>query len=88
MAPLATGTHFENLKDPRVERTRRHELMDIVFISILAVIWERGRVERGRGLGPDPGGKARVHFWGFRRRAALLLEPSGCRRAGHRGEDV
>ncbi|MFC1643354.1 transposase family protein [Myxococcota bacterium] len=37
MAPLARWTHFESLKDPRVERTRRHELMDIVILSILAV---------------------------------------------------
>jgi predicted transposase YbfD/YdcC len=38
MAPLAIWTHFESLKDPRVERTRRHKLMDIVVISVLAVI--------------------------------------------------
>ena len=30
--------HFETLVDPRVERTRRHELNDIVTIAVLAVI--------------------------------------------------
>ena len=30
--------HFETLVDPRVERTRRHELNDIVAIAVLAVI--------------------------------------------------
>ena len=30
--------HFETLADPRVERTRRHELNDIVAIAVLAVI--------------------------------------------------
>jgi hypothetical protein len=38
MAPPAIWSHFESLKDPRVERTRRHELMDIVIVSILAVV--------------------------------------------------
>jgi predicted transposase YbfD/YdcC len=38
MVPLAIWSHFEGLKDPRVERTRRHELMDIVIISLLAVV--------------------------------------------------
>jgi len=38
MVPPAIGSHFESLKDPRVERTRRHELMDIVIVSILAVV--------------------------------------------------
>jgi len=38
MAPLSIWTHFESLKDPRVERTRRHKLMDIVVISVMAVI--------------------------------------------------
>lgn len=30
--------YFSEIKDPRVERSRAHELMDIVMISILAVI--------------------------------------------------
>jgi len=36
--PPAIWAHFESLKDPRVERTRRHKLMDIVVISVMAVI--------------------------------------------------
>jgi len=36
--PPAIWAHFEGLKDPRVERTRRHKLMDIVVISVLAVV--------------------------------------------------
>jgi predicted transposase YbfD/YdcC len=31
-------SHFEALQDPRVERTRRHRLMDIVIISVLSVV--------------------------------------------------
>jgi len=38
MAAAAFWTHLESLEDPRVERTRRHELLDIVVISVLAVI--------------------------------------------------
>lgn len=38
MPPLSVWTHFESLKDPRVERTRRHKLMDIVVVSVMAVI--------------------------------------------------
>jgi predicted transposase YbfD/YdcC len=38
MEPPAIWSHFENLKDPRVERTRRHQLIDIVIISVLAVV--------------------------------------------------
>lgn len=30
--------YFSEIEDPRVERSRAHELMDIVMISILAVI--------------------------------------------------
>ncbi len=30
--------HFENLKDPRIDRTKDHLLIDIIAISILAVI--------------------------------------------------
>jgi predicted transposase YbfD/YdcC len=35
---LAIQTHFADLKDPRIDRTRRHHLMDIVVIAICAVI--------------------------------------------------
>lgn len=35
---LAIQAHFKDLKDPRTERTRRHDLMDIVVIAICAVI--------------------------------------------------
>lgn len=38
MQPPAIWEHFESLKDPRVERTRRHNLMDIVVMSVMAVI--------------------------------------------------
>jgi hypothetical protein len=30
--------YFNEIEDPRVERSRAHELMDILMISILAVI--------------------------------------------------
>ena len=30
--------HFENLKDPRIERDIKHNLMDIITIAICAVI--------------------------------------------------
>ena len=30
--------HFKNLKDPRIDRTKDHLLIDIIAISILAVI--------------------------------------------------
>lgn len=35
---LPIGVYFSELPDPRVERTRKHELLDIVVISILSVI--------------------------------------------------
>jgi predicted transposase YbfD/YdcC len=35
---LAIATHFAPLKDPRIERTRLHDLMDIIVIAICAVI--------------------------------------------------
>jgi predicted transposase YbfD/YdcC len=38
-APLAYfQTYFADVEDPRVERTRRHELLDILVIAICAVI--------------------------------------------------
>lgn len=30
--------HFSDIKDPRVERTKKHQLADILVIAILAVI--------------------------------------------------
>lgn len=30
--------HFGDIKDPRVERTKKHQLKDILVIAILAVI--------------------------------------------------
>jgi predicted transposase YbfD/YdcC len=35
---LAIQTHFADLKDPRMDRTRRHDLLDIVVIAVCAVI--------------------------------------------------
>jgi predicted transposase YbfD/YdcC len=35
---LAIRTHFAHLEDPRIDRTRLHNLMDIVVIAICAVI--------------------------------------------------
>ena len=35
---LAIRTHFADLTDPRIERTRLHNLLDIVVIAICAVI--------------------------------------------------
>jgi predicted transposase YbfD/YdcC len=35
---LAMVSHFEELEDPRIERTRKHSLVDILCLSICAVI--------------------------------------------------
>lgn len=35
---ITIADHFADLEDPRVERTRRHQLIDIITISICAVI--------------------------------------------------
>jgi hypothetical protein len=35
---LALSQHFAQLEDPRVERTRLHQLLDSVIIAICAVI--------------------------------------------------
>ncbi|HEV3261751.1 MAG TPA: transposase family protein, partial [Gemmataceae bacterium] len=35
---LAIQTHFADLEDPRIDRTRLHDLMDILVIAICAVI--------------------------------------------------
>jgi hypothetical protein len=31
--------HFDEIEDPRIERTKRHKLIDILTIAILAVIY-------------------------------------------------
>jgi predicted transposase YbfD/YdcC len=36
--PLAIQTHFADLQDPRIDRTRLHELLDILVIAICGVI--------------------------------------------------
>lgn len=38
MAPVRIQEHFATLDDPRVERTRRHDLAEILVIAVLAVI--------------------------------------------------
>jgi hypothetical protein len=38
LEPLSVWTYFQDSKEPRVERTRRHNLMDIVVIRVMAVI--------------------------------------------------
>lgn len=38
MTPISLVGHFSSLEDPRVERTRRHQLSDIIVIAILSVI--------------------------------------------------
>src|SRR3954463_4399071 len=45
MDPIMTGDgsaafhdHFQNLQDPRVERTRKHPLINIVFIAVCGVL--------------------------------------------------
>jgi hypothetical protein len=38
MAPLRIQVHFATLEDPRVERTRRHDLAEILVKAVLAVI--------------------------------------------------
>ena len=35
---VALLDHFADLQDPRVERTRRHDLLDIIALTICAVI--------------------------------------------------
>ncbi len=38
MPPTSLLEHFADLTDPRVERTRRHKLVDIIVMTICAVI--------------------------------------------------
>src|SRR5712691_3285858 len=37
-SPIALKKHFGTLRDPRVRRRRRHQLLDIITIAICAVI--------------------------------------------------
>src|SRR5438309_8224941 len=36
--PAAFQEHFKDLNDPRVERTRKHPLINIVFIAVCGVL--------------------------------------------------
>ena len=38
MAKPAMGEHFADLEDPRIDRTKLHQLLDIIIIAICAVI--------------------------------------------------
>jgi hypothetical protein len=38
MTPVSLHHHFANLSDSRVERARRHELLDIIAIAVYAII--------------------------------------------------
>ncbi len=35
---ITISDYFKNLKDPRIERTKRHKLVDIITVTICAVI--------------------------------------------------
>ncbi len=35
---ITIADHFSTLEDPRIERTKRHKLIDIITITICAVI--------------------------------------------------
>lgn len=35
---IAIGEHFSEVKDPRIERTKRHQLLDIIIIAICGAI--------------------------------------------------
>ena len=37
-SPVGVFEHFKSVKDPRVERTKDHQLLDIIVIAICAVI--------------------------------------------------
>jgi hypothetical protein len=36
--PLSIQEHFESLPDPRIDRQKRHNLIDIISITICAVL--------------------------------------------------
>ena len=46
----APSTYFDDIPDPRVDRTKQHLLKDILVITILAVIAGAGGVGRHRKL--------------------------------------
>lgn len=35
---VSFAQHFEDLQDPRVERTRRHPLINVVFMAVCGVL--------------------------------------------------
>ena len=37
-APQSLIEHFSKLEDPRVERNRKHELMDVIVLCVCAVV--------------------------------------------------
>ena len=48
-------SHFNTIPDPRIDRCKRHALMDILFLSISAVLcgaegWEEMKTLGMRGL--------------------------------------
>ncbi|PKN36196.1 MAG: hypothetical protein CVU63_17475 [Deltaproteobacteria bacterium HGW-Deltaproteobacteria-20] len=48
--------HFSEIEDPRIERCKKHELLDIIFLSVCAVLGDRRRSLIGRRrLGIDRG---------------------------------
>ena len=54
--PLASlRAHFGGIDDPRIERSKRHQLLDILAIAICAVICGADTLRGGGsgGLGPD-----------------------------------
>src|SRR5918999_803904 len=67
LAGCAIRAHFAALPDPRVDRTKRHELLDVVTVALCAVVcgadsWEEverfGRAKEGwlRGFLALPNG--------------------------------
>ena len=52
-SPITLVEHFSSITDPRVDRTKRHKLIDILVISICATIcgaegWEEGARSESR----------------------------------------
>jgi len=75
--------HFEKLKDPRIDRTKRHKLIDIIVITICAVICGAKTWEAIKLVGKEkhewfsqflelPNGIPSLHTF---RRVFLLLNP-------------
>ncbi len=66
-------SHFSNLPDPRIECCERHELMDILFLSISAVLCgAEGREDHKAFI--STGGQEKRHPHG---RCLGLLKRSG-----------